>query len=378
MYDYAILGGGIVGLSLAWRLAERGQRVALLDRKRVGQEASSAAAGMLAPSSEAQFGETPLARLGVAAVRFYDGFIEALSARSSEDIDYGQGPSLLAALDRDDAASLRHNLTLQRALDLPVRWISRDECQALEPTLSPRVVGGVLCESDKWVDNCQLIKALAIACKRAGVKMIENTFARLWLSDDTSSPACLGLRPDDGEGEPIAARVTILAAGAWSAQAWPDDYPGPRPPIRPVKGQIMAVQSTPGLSLSHTVRSPRVYLVPRRNGQVIVGATSEERGFDRSLTAGGLYHLLQNAVELWPAIQELEVTSTWTGLRPGIHDNLPLLGPSSHVAHLHYATGHYRNGILLGPITASLLAQSLLSGELPDALTPFLPSRLGL
>jgi glycine oxidase len=377
MYDTAILGAGIVGLSLAWRLAERGQRVALLDRQPFGHESSRAAAGMLAPSSEAQFGETPLARLGVAAVRFYDGWIPALSARAGVDIDYGQGPALLAALDRDDAAALRHNLTLQRALDLPVRWISRDDCQALEPTLSPRVIGGVLCDSDKWVDNWHLLDALTTACERAGVTRRPNTPARLWLSDPADpAPRCLGLAPD--HGEPIQARATVLAAGAWSAQAWPEAYAGPRPPVRPVKGQIMAVKSTPDLRLTHTVRSPRVYLVPRRNGQVIIGATSEERGFDRALTAGGLYQLLQYAVELWPAVQELEVAATWTGLRPGIHDNLPLLGPSGNISGLCYATGHYRNGILLGPLTASLLAQHLLSGDLPGALTPFLPSRLGL
>ena len=168
MHDVAILGAGIVGLSLALRLREADRRVLLIDRAHAGQEASSAAAGMLAPSAEAQFGEGPLARLGVLAVRAYPAFVEALNKKANTDIDYGQGPSLIAALDRDDAAALRHNLTLQQRLDLPVRWISRDEVQTFEPTLSPRVVGGVLCEQDHWIDNAELISALRTAFLSAG------------------------------------------------------------------------------------------------------------------------------------------------------------------------------------------------------------------
>jgi len=351
MYDIAIIGGGVIGLAIAWELAEAGVSVVLFERGVLGHEASWAAAGMLAPCAEAQFGEESLVRMGLASVAAYPAFVERLERETGVDVDFKPIPAIVTGVDRDEAAAVRHMFKFQQSLDLDVRWLRRDEVLEREPTLSPRVIGGVLCGSDHRVDNRRLVEALILAASHAGVMIHEYTEAAPWLEQGV----CRGVKHGD---ETTPARHSVIAAGAWSSafEEIPADL---RPAVRPVKGQMLSVQCTEDVQLTHTIRTPRVYLVPRQDGRLIVGATSEERGFDKQLTAGGVLYLLEHAYEAWPAIYELPLLETWTGLRPGTPDNLPIMGASG-IEGLAYATGHYRNGILLTPYSASTMREFLI------------------
>lgn len=372
--DLAVIGGGIIGLTTAWRLAQAGLSVAVFERGKAGRQASWAAGGMLAPSAEAQFGEDALVELGRRSVERYPSFIEELEDLTGHPTGYVPRGTLVVAVDRDDVAALNHVRAFQEAVGLPVTWLRPSAVREREPYLSPRLRGALYSPIDHRVDNRALVTALAGALTLSGGILHENAPCGLWMEEGRAR----GVIRLDEEGnalEHISAHHVLLAAGAWSAQTagLPEDW---KLPVRPVKGQMLAVQSEQGITLNDTVRTPRVYLIPRENGRIVVGATSEEQGFDARLTAGGLYHLLEHAYEVFPAIAELPVLETWVGFRPGSRDNLPLLGPT-RIPGLILATGHYRAGILLAPVTADLLLDYLLEDRLTP-LAPFSPSRLGL
>ncbi|MEN8653248.1 glycine oxidase ThiO [Streptomyces sp. 21So2-11] len=370
--DVLVIGGGIIGLATAWRAAQRGLRTAVADPE-PGGGAAQVAAGMLAAVTELHYGEQTLLGLNLASAERYPAFIAELEAESGQDTGYRACGTLAVALDADDRAHLRELHALQRRSGLDSQWLTGRECRRLEPMLAPGVRGGLRVDGDHQVDPRRLAAALVTACERAGVVFHRDWVDRLSVVRDRATGAVLA------DGTELAADQVVLAAGSLSGRlaGVPDDV---LPPVRPVKGQLLRL-TVPGAYapfLSRTVRAfvrgSHVYLVPRENGELVVGATSEELGWDTTVTAGGVYGLLRDAHELVPGITELPLTETRAGLRPCSPDNAPLLGPSA-LPGLHLATGHYRNGVLLTPVTGDVMATVLATGELPEEARPFTPRR---
>lgn len=345
-----VVGGGVIGLSAAWRLARAGRSVALVDPA-PASGASHAAAGMLAPLSEVTYTEEPLLRLGLASLERWPRFAAELTADSGLDLDYRAEGTLDVAFGADDLAALDELAAFMDKLGLPVERLTGRECRRLEPMLAPSVRGGLLAGADAWVDPRRVTAALLAALRRLGVPVVRERATELVRDGDT----VLGVRlappgaPATHPGRVLAGDV-ILAAGTWSAEL--ADVP-----VRPIKGQIMRLRSPSpllGRCVRGVVHGSPVYLVPRGDGELVVGATQEELGFDTRVTAGGLYELLRDARELVPGVTELELAEVVAGLRPGTPDNLPLIGPS-RAPGLSLATGHHRGGVLLAPLTAALL-----------------------
>ncbi|WP_433441823.1 glycine oxidase ThiO [Nonomuraea sp. CA-141351] len=366
-----IVGGGVVGLSVAWRLAREGRPVTLVDPA-PASGASHAAAGMLAPVSEVAYTELPLLRLGVASLRRWPAFAAELAADAGlagvEALDLRSDGTLDVAFGADDLAALDELAAYMEKLELPVERLSGRECRRLEPMLAPSVRGGLLAPGDAWVDPRRVTAALLAALDRLEVPLVRARVSELLRDGDRVT----GVRVEPpgsasavaGEGPPeVRAERVVLAAGAWSARL-------AEVPVRPVKGQIMRLRSPQPLltrCVRGTVHGTPVYLVPRGDGELVVGATQEEMGFDTRVTAGGLYELLRDARELVPGVTELEVADVVAGLRPGTPDNLPVIGPSGTPG-LALATGHHRGGVLLAPLTADILLGR--EGELAALCAP--------
>ncbi len=370
--DVLVVGGGIIGLVTAWRAAQRGLATALVDPE-PGGGAAQVAAGMLAAVTELHYGEQTLLGLNLASARRYPDFAAELTELTGHDLGYRRCGTLAVALDADDRAHLRELHALQRASGLESEWLSGRECRRLEPMLAPGVRGGLRVDGDHQIDPRRLAGALVAACERAGV-----VFHRAWaerLTVERERAAGCVLR----DGTVLGAGQVVLAAGSLSGRlaGVPDDV---LPPVRPVKGQVLRLtvpkRYAPFLSrtVRAVVRGSQVYLVPRLSGELVIGATTEELGWDTTVTAGGVYELLRDAHELVPGITELPLTETRAGLRPGSPDNAPLLGPTD-LDGLLLATGHYRNGVLLTPVTGDAMAHALTTGELPEVARPFTPRR---
>ncbi|HYH59256.1 MAG TPA: glycine oxidase ThiO [Thermoleophilaceae bacterium] len=359
-HDVAVVGGGIVGLACAWYAARRGQSVVVLERDRLGHGASGVAAGMLAPVTEADFGEDELLQLNVAAAARWPAFAAELEAAAGIGTGFRETGALVVATDGDDAEELRRLADLHASLGLPSRWLSPRECRALEPGLSPRVRGAIHAPSDHQADPAATVRALASACRAAGVELCENVEVAELVE---SGGRVTGVATATGT---VEAGAVVVAAGAWTASLAPD-----APPVRPVKGQIAALRAAdPALALTHVVRTPRCYLLARADGRIVLGATVEERGFDLTTTADGVFRLLEAAREILPDVGELEWASVRAGLRPGTPDNLPVVGADRRDG-LVWATGHFRNGVLLAPLTGALVADLLETGAAPpESLAP--------
>jgi len=363
-----VIGTGVIGLSIAWRLAQAGCSVAVYDRAGVGRGASWAAAGMLAAAVETEPGEEKLLALTLESQRLWPGFAREVEAASGISVGYRDEGTIVVALTRDDAEQLRFSYEFQRSLGLEIGWLSAVEALRREPHLRPGIPGAVLSPNDHQVDNRLLASALAEAARRAGAVLYEHCPVR---EVETSGGCARGVVTNRG-GEP--ADIVILAAGAWSREiaGIPASF---LPPVRPIKGQMLALSMDPAAPLlRHVIWLPRGYLVPRLDGRLIVGATVEERGFDDRLTAGGLLALIEGAWRAVPAIEELPVAETWVGFRPGSRDDAPMLGPSG-IDQFVVATGHHRNGILLTPITAAAISAYVLTGQMPEVVLPFTPDR---
>lgn len=364
----AIVGGGVIGLALAWRLAEAGCPVELFDAGAVGQGASRAAAGMLAACAEAEPGEEGLLALNRASQLLWPAFAAALEAASGQEVDLRTEGTLTIALTADDLARLKHLFAFQTGLGLPVEWLSAAEVRRREPYLAPRLAGGILTPEDHQVDNRKVAAALDGAARKAGVRMFEHTpVTRVESAGGRVRGVLAGetLHPAD---------VVVLAAGAWSRGV--DIAPAAPLPVRPIKGQMLALRMDPDAPiLSHVLWAPSAYLVPRRDGRLIIGATTEEKGFDPDLTAGGQLALLTNAWRALPTLEELPILEQWVGFRPGSRDDAPILGPSGEVEGLVHATGHHRNGILLLPVTTDVIADYVLNGRMAQVAAPFGPDR---
>jgi glycine oxidase len=370
--DVLVVGGGIIGLVTAWRTAQRGPRVAVTDPE-PGGGAAQVAAGMLAAVTELHYGEQTLLGLNLESARRYPAFVTELEEASGQRVGYRACGTLAVALDADDRAHLRELHALQRRSGLESEWLTGRECRRLEPMLAPGVRGGLRVDGDHQVDPRRLAAALVTACERAGVVFHRSWAERLSVVRDRAAGAVLT------DGTELAANQVVLAAGSLSGRLGgvPQDV---LPPVRPVKGQVLrlTVPRPYAPFLSRTVRAvvrgSHVYLVPRENGELVVGATSEELGWDTTVTAGGVYELLRDAHELVPGLTELPLTQARAGLRPASPDNAPLLGPTA-LPGLHLATGHHRNGVLLTPVTGDVMSAVLITGELPDEARAFTPRR---
>jgi glycine oxidase len=355
-YDAVIVGGGVIGLASAWRLAQAGATVAVLEREeRLPAGATRVAAGMLAPVGELTFGEPALLELTLAAAELYPGFVAELEEASGVATGYEVRGALHVALDRDEAEQLRRVHDLQRSMGLAAEWLPPRACRDLEPGLTPSLSGGVIAPGEGSVDPRLLSAALLAALRREGAEVRTGTEVSEALLE---GERIAGVRT--AAGEELRAAAVVLSCGAWSGQAgWlPEDA---RPPVRPVKGQILELRSPGGAPFSpieRIVASERVYLVPRRDGRLIAGATVEERGFDTAVTAGGIHELLREAYRLLPDVAEMELVEATAGLRPGTPDNMPAVGPGSRDG-LILATGHFRNGILLAPLAAAAVVETL-------------------
>lgn len=370
--DVLVIGGGIIGLVTAWRAAQRGFATAVVDPE-PGGGAAQVAAGMLAAVTELHYGEQTLLGLNLASARRYPDFAAELTELTGQDLGYRRCGTLAVALDADDRAHLRELHALQQQSGLESQWLSGRECRRLEPMLAPGVRGGLRVDGDHQIDPRRLAGALVAACERTGVVVHRTWAERLTVVRDRAAGAVLA------DGTEAAAGQVVLAGGSLSGRlaGVPEDV---LPPVRPVKGQVlrltMPLRHGPFLSrtVRAVVRGSHVYLVPRESGELVVGATSEELGWDTTVTAGGVYELLRDAHELVPGITELPLTETRAGLRPGSPDNAPLLGPTG-LEGLLLATGHYRNGVLLTPVTGDAMAHVLATGELPEEARPFTPKR---
>ncbi|WP_406460702.1 glycine oxidase ThiO [Streptomyces sp. NBC_01622] len=370
--DVLVVGGGIIGLVTAWRAAQRGFATAVVDPD-PGGGAAQVAAGMLAAVTELHYGEQTLLALNLASAQRYPDFAAELTDLTGLDLGYRRCGTLAVALDADDRAHLRELHALQHRSGLDSEWLSGRDCRRLEPMLAPGVRGGLRVDGDHQVDPRRLAGALVAACERAGVAFHRTWAERLTVGQDRATGVVTR------EGDVLGADQVVLAGGSLSGRlaGVPGDV---LPPVRPVKGQVLRLtvpeRYAPFLSrtVRAVVRGSHVYLVPRENGELVVGATSEELGWDTTVTAGGVYELLRDAHELVPGITELPLTETRAGLRPGSPDNAPLLGPTE-LPGLLLATGHYRNGVLLTPVTGDALAHALATGELPDEARPFTPKR---
>ncbi|MFG3142996.1 glycine oxidase ThiO [Streptomyces sp. NPDC048243] len=370
--DVLVIGGGIIGLVTAWRAAQRGFTTALVDPE-PGGGAAQVAAGMLAAVTELHYGEETLLGLNLASARRYPDFAAELTEATGQDLGYRRCGTLAVALDADDRAHLRELHALQSRSGLDSQWLTGRECRRLEPMLAPGVRGGLRVDGDHQIDPRRLAAALVTACERAGVSIHRTWAERLTVVRDRAAGVVTSDGTEHGAGQ------VVLAGGSLSGQlaGVPDDV---LPPVRPVKGQVLRLtvpqRYAPFLNrtVRAVVRGGHLYLVPRENGELVVGATSEELGWDTTVTAGGVYELLRDAHELVPGITELPLTETRAGLRPGSPDNAPLLGPTA-LDGLLLATGHFRNGVLLTPVTGDAMAHVLTSGELPDEARPFSPRR---
>ncbi len=354
-YDAVVVGGGIVGLCCAWRAALRGASIVVLERDEPPAGATRVAAGMLAPVGELAFGEPQLLKMTLAAAERYPAFVAELEAASGVGTGFARHGALHVALDRDEAAELRRVHELQRSLGLGAEWLPPRRCRDLEPGLTPSLNGGVHAPDEAAIDPRAVTAALLAALGEAGVEVRARVEVSEALVEDGTIE---GVRT--AAGEELRAGAVILASGAWSGVAkWLP--PEARPPVRPVKGQILELRSPDGEApCERILASERVYLVPRSDGRLIAGATTEEHGFDATVTAGGVHELLREAYRLLPDVAEMELVEAMAGLRPGTPDNLPLIGPGP-LERLILACGHYRNGILLAPTTGEEIAGLLVS-----------------
>ena len=376
--DAVIVGGGVIGLATGWRLAQQGLDVVIADPE-PGQGATHAAAGMLTPIAEAAYAEREIFNLGAESLRRYPAFIAELHEATGLPTGYRQTGTLQVAYDSDDLAALEEMRYLQESFGVQLHQLTARECREAEPMLDPSIRGGLLASDDGSVDPRQLATALQVAAERAGARLIRHVVAEVTCADGRVNGVQLA-------GDSLLAATWVVLAAGWQSAGIAGLPPGVAPPVRPVKGQIIRLRAgrattsaglPPGLlqrTVRGSVRGSSVYLVPRDSGELVIGATQEELGADTRVTAGGVWQLLRDARTLVPGITELELVDVVAGLRPGTPDNAPVLGPSE-LPGLILATGHFRAGVLLTPVTAETVADYVRT-QTPDPLwKAFAPGR---
>jgi glycine oxidase len=373
--DLLVLGGGVIGLSVAWRAREQGMSVTVLERDVTGRGTSFVAAGMLAPVAEVDFGEAGrrVLELGLRSAEIWPAFAEDLQALAGMDVGLMRTGTLLLARDEDAARELDRQIALRDSLGLRVERLRPSEARQREPALAPTVRLALSAPEDHSVDPRLLLAALRRACEASGVRLREHARV-VRIESDPTGTRVTGVTIDGQGHEFVAAERLVIAAGAWVEQI--EGLPvHARVPVRPVRGQIVRLRdpSGPGL-LRGVVRFEGGYLVPRADGRYVLGATVEERGFELSTTAGAIYELLRDTHEVLPGISELVIEELCVGLRPGTPDNAPAIGPGA-LEGLTWATGHHRNGILLAPLTAELVVGLLTGGPVDPLLGACEPGR---
>ena len=359
--DVVIVGGGVIGLAIARGLALGGVRdVCLIERGTLGTEASFAAAGMLLPQVEAD-AEDDFFKLACRSRDLYPSFAAALREETGVDVELDTTGTLYLALNEHDHEEIEKRCDWQTRAGLLVQLLSTEEARELEPCISESAYGALLFPNDIQVENRRLLSALANSVSNLGVEVLTETNVESLMIERSR---VTGVQTHRGT---IACKSIVIAAGTWSGFLVD-------PGIEPVRGQMICLESKPQLT-RHVLYSPRGYLVPRQDGRLLAGSTSENAGFAKRVTAGGISSILQNTLEISPAIATLPVVDTWAGLRPRPADGLPVLGPCGEIDGLVYATGHYRNGILLAPLTAELITEAIVAGVTSPLLAPFSPDR---
>ncbi len=360
--DVLIVGGGIIGCSIAWRLAQAGLKVTVLDRGEPGSEASWAAAGMLAPVGE-QVEPPVFSDLCIASRSLYPRFAAEIEESSGQTVGYRSDGSLLVALDEKQEEELRQIHRTQAAHGFKLQPLTRGEVLSRAPQLSPEIRSGLFIPEDHWVDNQRLMRALVTACRRSGVQVEAGCAAREFLTEDDRVQSVVV----EG-GSCFLAKTFVLAAGCWSGEVsgWQ------HPPLIPCAGQMMEFEVC--RDLPFVVRAGMHYLVPRPELRMLLGTTAEYRGFEKAVTAKGLCSILEEALRLAPQVAECRFLRAWCGLRPDTPDHLPLLG-YGEAENLVFATGHFRNGILLAPVTAEIVSNLILKGATSHAIEAYRPTR---
>ena len=366
--DVVIVGGGVIGLTIARALRQRGVRdVMLIERGSPGTEASWAAGGILAPQVEADKADE-FFRLGCASRDMYGGFATALRAETGVDIELDTTGTLCLAFTPEDESELRRRHKWQKDAGLNVEWLNADDAHQLEPCISAKARCAVRFPDDVQVENRKLVEALIVANEKLGARLVEGCEVRAIRTERYKIGAVetsLGI---------VSTPSVVVAVGAWTSFIdWPD-ISLPRVNIEPVRGQILCYKAQPQIA-HHVLYSPRGYLVPRLDGRLLAGSTVEHVGFDKRVTSEGMNVIQTMAREIAPALEHVQVMDSWAGFRPRAQDDLPVIGPCEEIEGLCYATGHYRNGILLAPITGELIAAAVTGEATPPWLARFSPNR---
>jgi glycine oxidase len=376
-YDVVVAGGGVIGMSIAFMAATRGLRAAVCDPT-PGRGATWAAAGMLAPVTEAHIGDESLVHLHLAAAARWPGFASELEAAAGAGIGYKPCGTVVVALDQSDMDVIDRILSFHATIGLESSRLTARECREIVPVLAPGIRGGANAPTDHQVDNRLLAPALQVALENLGVDLFPVSVSEISISGDPGSGAAKATGVRLSDGREIRAETVVAATGCWTPNL--GGVPtGVLPPVRPVKGHVLRLRGPASHPLINRnvrcmVHGTSIYVVPRADGTIVIGATVEEMGYDTTIQAGAVYELLRDARSILPGISELELVECTTGLRPGSPDNGPFVGWSS-VERLAVATGHYRNGILLAPVTADAVCDVIQGKPLPEYLEPFRADR---
>jgi glycine oxidase len=362
--NVVVIGGGVIGLSIARALTLRGVRnVTVIDKDDFGREASWAAGGILAPQVEANAADD-FFRLAHASRDLYPAFAKDLQLESGIDVELDTTGTLYVALTEEQESELRRRYRWQQSEGLEVEWLTRDEVRALEPCLSEDVRCALRFPNDFQVENRRLVEALLASNRKSGVSLIDHCAAN---QVSVAGGKVRGVETSQGF---IGSQCVVLAAGAWSSMLDPSKILQ----VEPIRGQMLCFRSQPQIA-RHVIYGARGYLIPRRDGRLLAGSTSEHAGFDKRVTDEGIAAIKSMALEIAPELTTLPLMDTWAGFRPRALDDLPVLGRSGDIDGVWYATGHYRNGILLAPITGKLIAEAITSGKVPGLMTAFSPER---
>ena len=365
-----IIGGGIIGLSIAWRLIGIGKKVIIIDKKNLGKEASWAAAGMLSGRLDLKPCEKKLLPIFEKSHLAWPKFAEELENKSGKSIGYKKEGTLRVACDLDEEKKLKNNYDFLKNNKVNITWLSGDKIRDKEPYVSNNVLSGFFSPDDHHVNNRYILDALITILKKNKNNCIfkENTEVEKII---TNKNQVIGVKTNN---EIIKTKEIIVCSGAWTSKI--KNIEIKEVPIRPVKGQMVCLKVPKNISLlKHILWRENVYLVPRNNSDLIIGATEEEMGYDKSLTVGGIYNLLKIAREVLPAIEDLSIVESWSGLRPTSRDDAPIIGPSNKLKGLIYATGHHKNGILLAPLTSIIIKNYYLNGNIGNDFNNFEPGR---
>lgn len=362
-YDSVVVGGGVMGSAIALRLAQAGQKVLVLEKAIPGAEASGAAGGILGAQIEGE-ADGPLFRLCLASRRAFEGLAAELAHSTGIDIGFRRCGVMKVALAEGDLDALVEKMAWQQRLDLPVVELSGDEARKLEPGLGPNVCRALHFPEEPQVDPRRLVQALPLAAQKAGAEFRTGLVQGIVTAGDR----VVGVR---FSGERIDTGSVIVAAGAWTTSV--EGIGLSKDAVVPVRGQMVKLRPSVPM-LDRIVFSPKGYVVPRKDGTLLAGSTMERVGFEKKVTAAGVAGILRNVLETFPSLADAEIVETWSGLRPAPADGLPLIGKGA-ARGLFIASGHHRNGILLTPETARLVAEAVIAGEEPESLRPFSPTR---